>query len=423
MSATGLYRSIQLDWTNPTSATFANTEIWRAATNDRTGAVRIAAPEGLRGAPQTYIDDDLTPMVTWYYWRRPRHFDGTFDAYDPVSSTGGWSATVESLPGEDLVSGYRVVALTDAATVTPNADTTDMGTLATLSQATLFANPTGTPLNGQELIIRILSSTSRALTYGTQYRSTTGFALPTATTGGGIPDYLVFRWHAGDSKWDCVLQTAMGSMFTTEQAQDAVGAMVDASLVYVDATPLLTRAALTGDVTASQGSNATTVVSASDTVAGKVELATIAETNTGTDTARAVTPDGLAGSNYGLFIVTLQCSDPNGAALTTGDGKQYWRVPAALNGFNLVSVALHVTTASTSGLPTFQIHNVTQAADMLTTKVSCDANEKDSSTATTAAVIDAGNDDVATGDELRCDCDIAGTGTKGAMVELGFQLP
>lgn len=49
------------------------------------------------------------------------------------------------------------------------------------------------------------------------------------------------------------------TQYTDEMAQDAVGAMVDSSLVYVDATPLLTRAALTGDVTASQGSNVTTV--------------------------------------------------------------------------------------------------------------------------------------------------------------------
>lgn len=45
--------------------------------------------------------------------------------------------------------------------------------------------------------------------------------------------------------------------YTDEQAQDAVGAMIDASLVYVDGTPLLTRAALTGAVTATQGSNTT----------------------------------------------------------------------------------------------------------------------------------------------------------------------
>lgn len=52
---------------------------------------------------------------------------------------------------------------------------------------------------------------------------------------------------------------AAGAGYTDEQAQDAVGGMVDASLTYVDATPLLQRAALTGDVTASAGSNATTI--------------------------------------------------------------------------------------------------------------------------------------------------------------------
>lgn len=45
--------------------------------------------------------------------------------------------------------------------------------------------------------------------------------------------------------------------FTDERAQDAIGLMVGSSLVYVDATPLLARAALTGAITASQDSNTT----------------------------------------------------------------------------------------------------------------------------------------------------------------------
>jgi hypothetical protein len=53
-------------------------------------------------------------------------------------------------------------------------------------------------------------------------------------------------------------QTSAGG-YTDEMAQDAVGAMVDSTIVYVDATPLLTRAALTGDVTAPQASNVTTL--------------------------------------------------------------------------------------------------------------------------------------------------------------------
>lgn len=46
---------------------------------------------------------------------------------------------------------------------------------------------------------------------------------------------------------------------STESIQDAIGSIVDASLVYTDATPLLSRAALTGDVTASEGSNTTAI--------------------------------------------------------------------------------------------------------------------------------------------------------------------
>lgn len=53
--------------------------------------------------------------------------------------------------------------------------------------------------------------------------------------------------------------TSSGVSDFTEAAQDAVGVMVDGTLVYVDATPLLTRAALTGDITAPQASNATTL--------------------------------------------------------------------------------------------------------------------------------------------------------------------
>lgn len=178
----------------------------------------------------------------------------------------------------------------------------------------------------------------------------------------------------------------------------------------------------TGSSTA-EGAFSNLKQAASDSATGVVELATAAETTTGTDTARAITPDGLAGSDYGKRVVTIMVSDPNGSAITTGDGKAYWRVPAVMNGYNLVAVAAHVTTASSSGTPTIQINNVTQGADMLSTRITIDANEKDSSTAAAAAVIDASNDDVATGDEIRIDIDTAGTGTKGLMVEMTFQLP
>jgi hypothetical protein len=151
--------------------------------------------------------------------------------------------------------------------------------------------------------------------------------------------------------------------------------------------------------------------------------AVASDLNTGTNTTKFVTPDALAGANLGTPTITLLVSDPNGSAITTGDGKAYWRVPSTLNGMNLVGVAAHVTTVSSSGIPTIQIANVTDSVDMLSTKLTIDASEKDSSTAATAAVIDTAHDDVATGDELRIDIDVAGTGAKGLMVEMQFQLP
>jgi hypothetical protein len=74
------------------------------------------------------------------------------------------------------------------------------------------------------------------------------------------------------SEVDTAIAAASGT-YTDEKAQDAIGAMVDGSLVYVDATPLLQRAALTGDVTASAGSNATTIANNAVTFAKFVAAA------------------------------------------------------------------------------------------------------------------------------------------------------
>ena len=65
------------------------------------------------------------------------------------------------------------------------------------------------------------------------------------------------RSDGNDPSWQNVAASDITDF--TEAAQDAVGAMVDTTLVYVDGTPLLTRAALTGDVTAPQASNVTTL--------------------------------------------------------------------------------------------------------------------------------------------------------------------
>lgn len=134
-----------------------------------------------------------------------------------------------------------------------------------------------------------------------------------------------------------------------------------------------------------------------------------------------VDPADAVGTRYVQMVIT----DPAGSALTTGDSQGApFVVPAAFNGWKLQSVAGHVTTVSSSGLPTVQIRNASGPTDMLTTKLTIDATEKDSSTATPAVIDTASSHDVlATGDEIWVDVDVAGTGAKGLIVTLGIGAP
>jgi len=180
-----------------------------------------------------------------------------------------------------------------------------------------------------------------------------------------------------------------------------------------------------GDVVVSSSGTVWTVESATTSLAGKVELATTNETTTGTDTVRAVTPRGLSQSVYGAKTCSILVSDPNGAAITTGDGKAYVRIPAYLEGMNLVDVDASLSTESSSGAVTVQIRRKRSGSsvDMLSTPITIDASETDSQTAATAWVINTSNDDVSETDQIYIDIDGAGTGAKGLCVTLTFVIP
>jgi len=103
--------------------------------------------------------------------------------------------------------------------------------------------------------------------------------------------------------------TVTVSQYTDEMAQDAVGGMVDASLVYVDGTPLLSRAALTGDVTASQGSNALTLATVNSNVGAfgsATQVATFTTNAKGLITAAGNTSIAIPSSQVTDFTEAAQ---------------------------------------------------------------------------------------------------------------------
>ena len=171
------------------------------------------------------------------------------------------------------------------------------------------------------------------------------------------------------------------------------------------------------------GANETANVSAaSDSAAGIIELAIASEVNTGSATDRAITPDALAGSNLGTRSLQVTAFDYE-TDVAVGDGAAYVTVPSSYAGMNLVAVHARVITAGTTGTTDIQIHNLSQTADMLSTKITIDSTETGSDTAA-AAVIDTSNDDVASWDILRIDVDaVSTTAPKGLIVTLEFRLP
>jgi hypothetical protein len=152
----------------------------------------------------------------------------------------------------------------------------------------------------------------------------------------------------------------------------------------------------------------------------ELALGTDGQVLTSTGASGAPAFEDASGGGSSSRVVSIKLTPDTGDALTTGNGKFIYFVPAILNGMNLVSISAGVSTVSSSGIPTFQIHNLTDTQDMLSTALTVDASEYHSSTAT-AAVIDTDYDDVATGDRIRIDCDTAGTGTKGVQIDMVFE--
>lgn len=135
----------------------------------------------------------------------------------------------------------RAVAMTDGATITPTGDSTDIGTVTLAGNRTMAA-PTGTPVEGQTLVLRITQdgTGSRTLTWNAIYLFPTG--TPVLTTTAAANDSFHFRYNNSTSKW--VLQSFVPSAgltsdfsFNTHKgtnAVDPVSAQDVATKNYVD---------------------------------------------------------------------------------------------------------------------------------------------------------------------------------------------
>jgi hypothetical protein len=126
--------------------------------------------------------------------------------------------------------------LTDAATVTPNCNITDLGVLLSLSQATTIANPLGTPIDGQSLTLRIKSTTSQTLIFGSAYLAASSSLLPATTTGGGVEDVIKFVFSRNLNAWVLWFTSFAGGSSILKKSDElrtnTVGQTNDADLFF-----------------------------------------------------------------------------------------------------------------------------------------------------------------------------------------------
>ena len=136
-----------------------------------------------------------------------------------------------------------------------------------------------------------------------------------------------------------------------------------------------------------------------------------------TSTTRSILPTNV--SPFVERTLIIKCvADTIGP--TVGNGITHVTIPSPLNTRKLQNAEAHVYTVGTGGsITTVQLHNLNDAVDMLSTAITIDLNEKDSSTAATPHVIGASNT-VATGDVIRIDVDAVATNTLGLEIRMVF---
>lgn len=124
-----------------------------------------------------------------------------FDA--PGNATGNALTTdaTQTLTNKRITKRVQDVDAPGATTQTITSDSTDIYTLRGLNGNTTFAAPSGTPTQGQTLMIRIKDdATPRTLTWNAIFR-VVGVTLPT-TTVASKTHYVGCVYNSTDTKWD-----------------------------------------------------------------------------------------------------------------------------------------------------------------------------------------------------------------------------
>jgi hypothetical protein len=128
------------------------------------------------------------------------------------AATAIWTIVADDVPIAQLDLRYAIKAAyasaADGVSITPalvTNDTTRVTQTNTQVAGTLtLNNPTGTPIDGEILIVRVTCTNAQTLAYGTAYLGTNQLSLPAATTGSAKTDRMIFEYRTGSLKYELI---------------------------------------------------------------------------------------------------------------------------------------------------------------------------------------------------------------------------
>ena len=209
--------SIDTDGTLKSAAvTTAGAEVTTNKDTDGTLAANSDTKYPSQKAVKTYADTKQTALGYTAENTANKDTDGTLAAnsdtsYASQKATKTYADTKLSKAGGTLTGQVTesVVTLTDAATVAVDASLGNVFTLlftAGVGNSRAMGAPSGSPANGQKMIIRLRQDVvgSRTVTWNAIYRFGTDITTPTLTTTASKTDYVGFIYNSTDITWDCV---------------------------------------------------------------------------------------------------------------------------------------------------------------------------------------------------------------------------
>lgn len=123
LTATAGIKNIRLDWTNPTDKDLKVVDVYRHTSNVSGSASKIASIDG-----ESFVDQNITEDVTYYYWLKAIDYSGNSSAFSSVTSGSATLVTSEgivdgSIDVAKFASGIEPVGIVSSVPGTKSTET------------------------------------------------------------------------------------------------------------------------------------------------------------------------------------------------------------------------------------------------------------------------------------------------------------